>query len=50
MENNITLHLKWVPSEKCLADPLSRWSQDRGDYSLDPQAFYAIFKNSFNKK
>jgi hypothetical protein len=39
MERRITLQVKWVPSEKCLADPLSRWSQDRGDYSLDPRLF-----------
>jgi len=49
MENDITLVVKWVPSEKCLADPLSRWSQDRGDYSLDPLAFRAI-QNFFHKE
>ena len=44
MEKNITLQVKWVPSEKCLADPLSRWSQDRGDYSLDPGLFQYLQK------
>ena len=44
MEQNITLQVKWVPSEKCLADPLSRWSQDRGDYSLDPTLFRYVQK------
>ena len=39
MKSNITLHVKWVPSAQCLADPISRWSQDRGDYSLDPNLF-----------
>ena len=39
MEQKINLQVKWVPSEKCLADPLSRWSQDRGDYSMDPKLF-----------
>jgi hypothetical protein len=42
MERNITLQVKWVPSAECLADPLSRWSQDRGDYSLDPLLFQQI--------
>ena len=44
MEKDISLSVRWVPSEKCLADGLSRWSQDRGDYSLDPRAFQAIQK------
>ena len=39
MENNISLQVQWVPSAKCLADPISRWQQDRGDYSLDPLLF-----------
>ena len=48
MENNINLQVRWVPSEECLADPLSRWVQDKGDYSLDPALFNwvkIIFKN-----
>ena len=44
MEKNITLQVKWVPSENCLDDPLSRWSQDRGDYSLDPALFGYVQK------
>jgi hypothetical protein len=44
MEQKINLQVKWVPSEKCLADPLSRWSQDRGDYSLDPALFRHLQK------
>jgi hypothetical protein len=42
MSKNITLQVKWVPSAQCLADPLSRWSQDRGDYSLDPTLFQQV--------
>ena len=45
MENNVTLQVKWVPSEECLADPLSRWSQDRGDYSLDRLLFQFLQKH-----
>ena len=48
MKNGITLQLRWVPSERCLADPLSRWSQDRGDYSLNPVLFQKI-KTFFQK-
>ena len=44
MEKGITLQVKWVPSERCLADPLSRWSKDRGDYSLDPSLFKYLQK------
>jgi hypothetical protein len=44
MEKNINLQVKWVPSAECLADPLSRWSQDRGDYSLDPKLFRFLQK------
>jgi hypothetical protein len=32
--NKIQIHAQWVPSEKMLADPLTRWSQDRGDYTF----------------
>ena len=44
MDKNVELQVKWVPSEKCLADPLSRWSQDKGDYSLDVSLFNYIQK------
>ena len=40
----ITLNVNWVPSEKMLADPLSRWEIDRGDYSLDPLLFQWLKK------
>ena len=39
MEKKVTVHVKWVPSKECLADPISRWVQDRGDYSLDMSLF-----------
>jgi hypothetical protein len=48
MDKNITLHVKWVPSKECLADPISRWEMDRGDYTLDPQLFWWL-KNHFKK-
>ena len=43
----MTLQVKWVPSAEMLADPLSRWSQDRGDYTLDQQLFNFL-KETFN--
>ena len=42
MQENISLQVKWVPSKECLADPISRWNQDRGDYTLDPWLFRRI--------
>jgi len=44
LKNNVRLQVQWVPSENCLADPLSRWGQDRGDYSLDKTLFHKIRK------
>ena len=31
MSKNVTLQVRWVPSAQCLADPISRWVQDKGD-------------------
>ena len=42
MQKEITLQVHWVPSAQCLADPISRWSQDRGDYALNPHLFNYI--------
>ena len=39
MQRGISLQVRWVPSAQCLADPISRWSQDHGDYSLNPALF-----------
>jgi hypothetical protein len=53
MEKGITLQVNWVPSEKCLADPISRWEIDRGDYTLDPELFQKIqnhFRNFIHLK
>ena len=44
MAKNITLQVKWVPSAQCLADPISRWSQDPGDYTLDCNLFRYVQK------
>jgi hypothetical protein len=41
-------NLKWIPLKECLADPISRWEMDRGDYSLDPQLFLWL-KNHYKK-
>ena len=41
-QKDITLQVRWVPSAQCLADPISRWDQDRGDYSLDKSLFAAL--------
>jgi hypothetical protein len=47
MQRNITLQVHWVPSEKFLADSISRWERDRGDYTLDPLRFHYILKEFF---
>ena len=44
ISQNVTLQVTWVPSAQCRADGLSRWVQDRGDYSLDPDMFQQIRK------
>ena len=44
INQKVSLQVKWVPSAKCLADPLSRWERDRGDYSLDPNLFQWLSK------
>eukprot|EP00667_Euglena_gracilis_P006679 EG_transcript_6737 len=51
MEHQVNLQVNWVPSKECLADPISRWEMDRGDYSLDPQLFQWLrqqFQNFIN--
>ena len=41
-QKNITLVPNLVASQDCLADSISRWPQDRGDYRLDPLMFQTI--------
>ena len=42
LENQISLQVQWVPSEEMLADGLSRWSVDKGDYTLDREVFFGL--------
>ena len=42
LENQISLQVQWVPSEEMLADGLSRWSVDKGDYTLDREVFWGL--------
>ena len=44
ISQDITLQVTWVPSEKCLADPISRWEQDKEDYTLDHNLFRDLQK------
>jgi hypothetical protein len=39
---NIQLEVQWVPSKEMQADHLTRWEQDRGDYTLNPHLFQKI--------
>ena len=39
IQNNIVLQVQWVPSKEMLADKLSRWEYDKGDYTLNNQLF-----------
>ncbi len=39
ISHDITLQVTWLLSEKCLADPISRWEQNRGDFTLDNTLF-----------
>ena len=41
-ERLINLQVEWVPSQEMLADKLSRWTMDRGDYTLNNTLFQAI--------
>ena len=43
-EKKIVLNPNWVKSEDMLADGLSRWSYDKGDYTLDKKLFHRILK------
>ena len=45
LENQIFLSVQWVPSQEMKADTLSRWSYDRGDYTLDRNFFRGFCKN-----
>ena len=44
-EKNISLELLWVPSQEMLADPLSWWKKDPGDYCLDRKIFENILRH-----
>ena len=53
MDKNITIKVRWVPTTEMLADPISRWDWDPGDYSLDPQTFQYVlsqYKDRFTPK
>ncbi len=42
VEKKINLQVKWVPSKEMLADKLSRWDFDKGDYTLQKDIFNLI--------
>jgi hypothetical protein len=39
LKNQVTMDVNLIRSQECLADPLSRFSQDKGDYTLDQNVF-----------
>lgn len=45
LENNVKLQVQWVPSHEMKADGLSRWSMDRGDYTLQKDLYWEIQKH-----
>ena len=42
LERDISLQVQWVPSQEMVADRLTRWSKDPGDYTLDVKVFQQI--------
>lgn len=42
IENRVTLKVNWVATKDMLADNISRWSKDPGDYALNPKIFQFI--------
>ena len=36
------MEVQWVPSQEMLADHLSRWDKDPGDYTLKEEIFQKI--------
>ena len=42
--HDIQLQVRLVPSQRMLADPISRWSFDPSEYSLNPQVFQRILQ------
>lgn len=49
-EHHISLHPILVKSQDQVADSLSRWSYDRGDYTLDRQIFLSLLEKFPNKQ
>ena len=48
VEKKINLQVKWVPSKEMLADKLSRWDFDKGDYTLHQDIFNLVQKKFAN--
>jgi hypothetical protein len=46
LQNRIKLSIQWVPSEKMQADSISRWTMDRGDYTLDRNLFLVLHQKT----
>jgi hypothetical protein len=47
-QKQINLQVEWVPSKEMLADNLSRWTMDRGDYTLNNKLFHHILDHFHN--
>ena len=43
-KHQIHLSVQWVASKDMLADQISRWTWDQGDYTLHPKIFHLFFK------
>jgi len=45
VNHRVNLSIQWVPSALMLADQLSRWTYDQGDYTLHPPLFQWLCKS-----
>lgn len=44
-QHQVQLEVNWVPSAEMLADPLSRWEKDKGDYTLNQKIFQQVLEH-----
>jgi len=44
IQHKIQLQVQWVPSQQQVADQLTRWRKDPGDYTLEMETFQKIIK------
>ena len=45
LQHKVQIKVNWVPTTEMLADPISRWDYDRGDYTLNHQIFHMAMEH-----